>query len=168
MSDKDLTVKFLKDPMPFLRAIQVLPKDLAKATQEALEFVAMFYQDQVKKAFDDGGPPGFPFLPNAPQTIERKGSSAPLIDNADMRNSVTYKILDGRAFVGLLRQTQHPEYPDGMANLGEIHEFGTRNGRIPPRPFMEPIATSRNLMERSSSIYQNAVRKKLDKKGWGR
>lgn len=39
--------------------------------------------------------------PNAPYTIEKKGSDNPLIDTGSMRSSVTYKVTDQKPDEGI-------------------------------------------------------------------
>lgn len=46
---------------------------------------------QIQKAFENGGING-DWEPNSPLTIERKGSSKPLIDKGDLRRSITYEV----------------------------------------------------------------------------
>jgi hypothetical protein len=55
-----------------------------------LELVGEIIVGDVKQAIADGIPP-----PNAPSTIAAKGSSVPLIDSGQMRNSVTADIREG-------------------------------------------------------------------------
>lgn len=52
---------------------------------QALESVGIWMQDKVKRSITTGD-----WKPNAPSTVERKGSSKPLIDSGQMRNSVTF------------------------------------------------------------------------------
>jgi hypothetical protein len=53
--------------------------------EEALEAVGLFVVDLIKLSIVQGE-----WTPNAPRTIEEKGSSKPLIDTAQMLNSVTF------------------------------------------------------------------------------
>jgi hypothetical protein len=53
--------------------------------KQAFERVGIFMQDKIKKSITDTTTP-----PNAPSTIKAKGSSHPLIDSGQMRNSVTF------------------------------------------------------------------------------
>lgn len=45
---------------------------------------------EVQRKITDG-----PFVPNAPATIEAKGSSRPLIDSGQMRRAVTHEVVSG-------------------------------------------------------------------------
>jgi hypothetical protein len=49
--------------------------------------IGVKHEGQIKKSFTE-----FDYVPNKPKTIERKGSSRPLIDKSTMRNSVKYKV----------------------------------------------------------------------------
>ena len=54
---------------------------------EVLKLIGIYQKDLMQQEILDGG-----FLPNAPGTIRRKGSSKPLIDTGRMRQSVNYVI----------------------------------------------------------------------------
>lgn len=165
MSDVD--VKLTTDIGLTVRRLFGLGKDLNMANMEALARVGLLYATWIKQNIVARGvPAGKPFAPNAPSTINRKGSSKPLIDNADMKNSVRHQMDGKTVFIGLLRTTPHPAYTGGVANLGEIHEYGTRNGHIPARPFIEPVASSRSYQNRAISFYKTQVRAALARKGW--
>lgn len=56
-----------------------------KTPEDALEAVGLFIQDRIKMSILEGE-----YAPNAPRTIEEKGSSKPLIDTSQMINSVTF------------------------------------------------------------------------------
>jgi len=51
----------------------------------ALERIGIWMQDKIKRSITTGN-----WAPNAPRTKEKKGSSKPLIDKQQMRNSVTF------------------------------------------------------------------------------
>ena len=53
----------------------------------AVAMLGQFYVDVQKRAIRNG-----PWVPNAPSTIKRKGSSRPLIDDAVMINAVRAKV----------------------------------------------------------------------------
>ncbi len=84
-------------------------------------------------------PGGVKFKPLEPSTIKAKGSSKALIDKGDLIRSVNVqKFADGAVyFVGVHKMAA---YKDGvsMANIAEVHEFGTKDGRIPARPYLRP------------------------------
>jgi phage gpG-like protein len=74
------------------------------------------------------GPFGLAWAPLAPATIKRRrqGSSKPLVDTGALQNSFHPSSTASEAVVSSDRTV------DGF-NLAEIHNFGTRDGRIPPR-----------------------------------
>lgn len=88
-------------------------------------------------------PGGKAFKENAQSTIDAKGSSKPLIDNADFINSIDAdEVGRDQFFVGVNRSVETPD-GDSMANLAEILNDGTKpdsNGKqhIPARPYIEP------------------------------
>lgn len=61
--------------------------------KDALELVGIYAQAQVQKKITDGGDP---YIPNAARTIEKKGSSSPLIDTGQLRQSIRYEVRDGK------------------------------------------------------------------------
>lgn len=61
--------------------------------EQAMAFLGQHYTDLAKQLIADA-PPGT-FAPNAPSTIERKGSSRPLIDTGQLRGAITYRVQDG-------------------------------------------------------------------------
>lgn len=55
-----------------------------------LTLLAMDCASDIRKGIVDGA--GIP-PPNAPATIERKGSSRPLVDSAQMKNAISYEVV---------------------------------------------------------------------------
>lgn len=84
-------------------------------------------------------PGGETFEPLAPETIKRKGSSKALIDHGDLIRSVNVKEIGGGIayFVGVHKEARSAD-GKSLANIAEVHEFGTRNKRIPARPYLRP------------------------------
>lgn len=62
-----------------------------KRPEQAIERAALLAVRGVQKQIDDTLSP-----PNSPRTIARKGSSHPLIDTGNMRQSIAYKLHDRR------------------------------------------------------------------------
>ncbi|MDR2484262.1 MAG: hypothetical protein LBD55_02570 [Treponema sp.] len=92
-------------PRPFIRGWVENNSEQIKATQErlfkrvsagkmdaetAIKRLGEFARSGIKRYIREGN-----FTPNADTTIERKGSSQPLIDTGAMRNSVSYEIVRG-------------------------------------------------------------------------
>ncbi|HEX5034652.1 MAG TPA: hypothetical protein VFW62_09245 [bacterium] len=57
-------------------------------SEEGLNRIGVFFKGKVQKEIRDGG-----FVPNKPATIARKGSSVPLIDSGQMRQSVDLEVV---------------------------------------------------------------------------
>lgn len=55
------------------------------------EQLGMLARDKVRLSFTDGH-----LQPNAPSTIKKKGSSKPLIDTGQLRQSITYVVKEGK------------------------------------------------------------------------
>jgi phage gpG-like protein len=67
--------------------------------QGAMELLGQYVVGLVKQRIANGIAP-----PNAPSTIARKGSSKPLIDTGQLRNSITYKVEVGSIQRGEYRE----------------------------------------------------------------
>lgn len=57
------------------------------SAQQVLKEIGIFQKDLIQEKITEGN-----FVPNAPSTISRKGSSKPLIDTGRMRQSVNFVI----------------------------------------------------------------------------
>ena len=80
-----------------LPAVTKVMKDGAKAALagrntagQTLNTVGLVAQGAVQKKIVDG-----PFIPNAPGTVQRKGSDRPLIDTGALRQAVSY-VIEGK------------------------------------------------------------------------
>ncbi len=80
----------LEATMPIAKAL--MPKiNEGKATiEQVLEKMGKFAEAAFKAQITDGS-----WVPNKPETIQRKGSQRPLIDTGLMRNSLTYAVRKG-------------------------------------------------------------------------
>jgi len=94
-----------------------------------MERALLKIEAQVVVQIDSNTPP-----PNKPSTIKRKKSSKTLIDTGKMRQHVDHKItgegLNLKGSVGF--------FDEENAKKARINEEGTKDGRIPPRPFLVP------------------------------
>ena len=92
-------------PRPFIRGWLNNEREKIKATQErlfkqvsegkisadaAIKRLGQYAQDGIKRYIRNGN-----FTPNATKTIQRKGSSRPLIDIGTMRKNVRYEVVKG-------------------------------------------------------------------------
>jgi hypothetical protein len=60
-------------------------------TDQALELLGLRWAGEIKQRISSGIAP-----PNAPETVEKKGSSVPLIDKGQFRQSITHRAEAGR------------------------------------------------------------------------
>ncbi|CAM2066721.1 hypothetical protein SCOR_15180 [Sulfidibacter corallicola] len=118
---------------------------VSEALQQATHKASLLLVREIKRGIVAQAPGGKAFEPLAESTIKRKGSSKALIDTPFLIHQITQRIMRDKAFVGLLRGTDHPNGED-LANIGAVMEFGATinhpNGAtiiIPPRPFLHPV-----------------------------
>lgn len=139
-----------------------------KWLNKGLELVLIFYKDQIQRNIDSGGTlAGKPFMKNSEVTIKMKGSSAPLVDTRDMRNSVDYIIKGVLGFVGLKRGDVHLS-GKSVVDIGEINENGavvTLPGGgtvlIPARPFIKPVLDNRQMLMKAQRLFRDFLVKKV-------
>lgn len=132
---------------------------------KASEGNAIKLRDAIKRTIRDGRPE-WPALKQA--TIDRKGSSKPLIDKGDLMQSPDYAEVGSHGwFVGIPRNAKKKSGEGEKAELVNIamaHEFGTgatssRSGGsvviIPPRPFIMP--TFERMKVKLTAEYREAI-----------
>jgi hypothetical protein len=138
--------------------------DVEKAAGRALTQVGMFYARELKRGIVSQAPGGQPFKPLADITIAYKHSTKALIDEGDFKAAITHRRVNPKAvFSGILRTAPHPRYKGTIANLGAIHEEGSKTvpGHPPARPWLRPIARSVRLAADANRLYRRAVAKRL-------
>jgi len=98
--------------------------DLLKIGKEqGLEKMAAVLELKIAEQVRSGATPP----PNAPATIEKKGSSKTLVDTGEMLGQITHE-KDGDAYkVGVI---------GNRAEIAAIHEFGAPAAGIPERSFI--------------------------------
>ena len=75
---------------------------IAAGIQQTAAQVGNYGAAQVKKDIVSGARGGQKFAQNSPLTVQRKGSSSPLIDKGDLIGSVTYQVIDAdNIFIGV-------------------------------------------------------------------
>jgi phage gpG-like protein len=57
-------------------------------------------------------------------------------------------------FVGVLRNVKHSSGPS-LVNIAAVHEYGTRDGRVPARPYMAPALKESEAQIRRQ--YEDAI-----------
>ncbi len=86
-----LAIKNNKDKIQKMVAKLSLEVAQGKRTRKsALGIVCQYVTDQMVKAIDTGVKPA-----NAPSTVAHKGSSKPLIDTGQLKNSIEWEIQEG-------------------------------------------------------------------------
>jgi phage gpG-like protein len=60
-------------------------------------------------------------------------SARPLIDTAELSRGIRYQVTEGGASVEI---GSHRTFDEGKGVGAEVHQFGTKDGRIPARPFL--------------------------------
>lgn len=85
-----------RDQKRFFEILKRYKLKMAQGQMDAkmvLTFVGEFAQKQIQQTITDGG---IPFIENTPETVRRKGSSSPLIDTGQMRQSVRYEVVNAK------------------------------------------------------------------------
>lgn len=87
---------------------------------------ALRLQSMMREGIRNQAPGGKKFKPLAPSTIAMKGSSKALIDRGDLLRSINVNSRRGglTVFVGVNRRARNRD-GQRLANIAEIHEFGT-------------------------------------------
>ena len=127
----------------------LMSKNLEFATKKN----AVTLRDTMKKTINAGRPE---WPPLQPKTIARKGSSKPLIDTGDMRNSINDQMLEsGGAFIGIPRAAKNRKGGD-LVNIGAVHVYGSKTRNIPARDFILPAYNA--VREKMIGRYRDAVK----------
>ncbi len=111
--------------------IEIDDKELSKEMTKIVHRAALKLEKNIKAVIREGG---IPYIPNAPATIRRKGSSHPLIDTGEMLRSVTTDLGPSSATVYV------------RAPYASYNEYGAPERNVPQRPFVMP-AINRTIKE---------------------
>ena len=98
---------------------------LPKEKEQILRKAGAFLEGAIKQKITQGDPS---WPPLKPETIKRKGSSKPLIDTGKLRASITHKVEDDKALVGI--------FSGEALNYAAVHEFGAPRKNIPERSYL--------------------------------
>ena len=99
------------------------PRPFRAKVAQAAEQVGAKGASMVQEGIVNGNPGGKQFDPLHPVTVERKGSSKPLVNHSDLVGSITSEVADFQAvFIGVKKGT----VVEGkeMVNIAAVHEFG--------------------------------------------
>lgn len=149
---------------------------MRKATDRASRMEAQLYRKKVLDAFKTRGMSnGKAWAPLKPSTIKRKGSSKPLIDTGQLRNSIVVIERGKEIFIGISSKVQRPR-GGPLVNIAAVHEYGSviaqaRGSkivliRIPQRSFLQATADAHFKPADVKRRYARRV-KALMGPGWG-
>jgi hypothetical protein len=95
-----------------------------KAVNLARNQIGIVGASMVKKGIQSGAPGGKAFEPLRAYTVWMKGSSKPLIDQADLLGSITHE-LNGSSgvWIGVRRGARTKDGKD-IVNIAAVHEYG--------------------------------------------
>jgi len=110
---------------------ELMERNMERATRRN----SIKLRDEMKRTITRGVPE---WEPLSPKTIARKGSSKPLIDTGDMRNSINQKDIEPMlAFIGVPRGAKNRDGGD-LVRIAAVHVYGSKTRNIPPRDFILP------------------------------
>lgn len=107
--------------------------------QKAYQRIGEHLTATTKQRFDDSvDPDGNKWASNAQSTItatlrkKRESNKKPLIDSTQLRDSIRYQVFNEGVVVG----TNRDFGINGKQVSSAVHQFGSKNGNIPARPFL--------------------------------
>jgi phage gpG-like protein len=131
-------------------AVTAMGRRMEMAQDRATKQEAQLFRAMIVRAFNSrGATNGKTWAPNAPATKAAKGSSKPLIDSGQLRNSVAVVETGDQIFVGVPSKARRK---DGgpLVDIAAVHEYGKiivqkRGGsvvviKIPERSFIRSTA----------------------------
>jgi phage gpG-like protein len=121
-----------------------------RGMHKAIRQEAQLFRSMVLRAFNSRGRTnGKAWAPLKPDTKKRKGSSKPLIDTGDLRNSVAVVDLGAQVFVGVPNLARNRQ-GEALTSIAAVHEYGKtiaqKRGdslvviQIPERSFLRSTA----------------------------
>jgi|Deesub1362B_J571_1020462.scaffolds.fasta_scaffold00499_29 phage gpG-like protein len=118
--------------------IPELLNSLPKEKERILRKAGAFLEGAVKEKITQGDPS---WPPLRPETVKRKGSSKPLIDTGKLRTSITHKVEEDKALIGI--------FSGEALNYAAVHEFGSPKRNIPERSYLrKTFDEKRNEIEK--------------------
>lgn len=123
-------ISFEFDPSPSLRMVKLVGTAHV-AMPKAVDYASLRVTTELQNAIVKRLRSGRGLKPLAESTIKMKRSSKPLIHHGDMLSSIKYQLVAGKPgtgttgyFVGVHRSAKGRS-GQALANIAEIHEFGT-------------------------------------------
>jgi hypothetical protein len=140
------------------------PRRLQKRMSQTTRRAGANAAAAVVKGIKSGAPGGKTFEPLQQSTIDRKGSSKPLIDEGDLMGSITYvEIGPGLVWVGVKKGSRSSSGGD-LVDIAWVHEFGktieitpTRRIHIPERSFLRATLNDPTFREAIGELYLEAL-----------
>lgn len=124
------------------KQIDFVVKRMGSSLRQTVGQEAHLLRTSIVKGIRSQRPGGMQFKPLQPSTIAaRKGntSTKALIDDGDMIRSIkVMPLFGGEAYFVGVHKMAVDKKGNELANIAEVHEWGTRDGRIPARPFLWP------------------------------
>lgn len=100
------------------------PNRMKKKLNVTTKQLGFYAASVVKTGIRDGAPGGKAFIANSALTVERKGSSSPLIDQGDLVGSITYDDIDlNTVWVGVKKGSRSKK-GNNLVDIAWVHEFG--------------------------------------------
>lgn len=97
----------------------------------ALSAIGEYLAETTKQRFETGtGLDGQRWAPNKPATLAKKKGTRPLVDSGQLATSIRHRLMTGGVAVGTNR------FASLFTGGAAVHQFGSRDGKIPPRPFL--------------------------------
>lgn len=140
-----------------------LNREIEEASLTARQKIGLYIEGQVKRHLRDQDLGWEPLNPKTLANKVRKGSSNKiLIDTSTYFQSITTNTIGRVVFVGVKRNVTDRE-GNNLADVGTVHEFGTRSGDIPARPLWRPVLKEAIKFANERNILLNELADRLRK-----
>ena len=144
------------------KKLEKLKRNFDKEIISALHKAVLKVESEVVRQFETQGEGRWKEL--NPKYLKRKVkegySDKILIRTGALFHSITSAV-DEREKVGVVGVKRPVKGKGKIWELGMIHEYGTRDGRIPPRPFMHPAL--QNSEEYLKKLFGEAIKLSIKK-----
>ncbi|GAB4493389.1 MAG: phage virion morphogenesis protein [Raineya sp.] len=141
------------------KLIKNLDKNLMIATQNVLKSIADAAQTKLLNHIDKQDLSWKPLSETYKKQKARKGlSEKTLIASGEMRASISKKILQNKAFVGIEKGKKNKE-GRSLETIAATQEYGSLTQNIPARKLWQPTAQEVMQWVRQNRIIEKEVRK---------